>query len=918
MKKTVLVLVAMALVSAGASAQAVYGCLPSGSGGTYVPLENGTVIYDGASASEDIKGDNLEGKVFNPEGVVTADQTNVKGWDIGFNYRFAGKKVSQFVVSGSGFVAFGDTEVSVTPDTRVFYEDSNMLAAGCTPQRGLSGLDNTKISYGVEGSDIEKTLVVQYENYGVYTSFFGDPSPINMQLRFMEDGSWSVVFSGLSAFEDMNGKFYCGMCAENNHIYIDDTIQEFVVNRRSSGLLDVPSTTPDGYTVTFAAPIDCKIPAAGPSDLILTSTSTSVSGSFTGTDSADTYLVVYSKNATEWNPVDGTYYEAGSVVEDVTISYFGFETEFEDVNLDGGENLYYKVYAVSSYGLNGPIYNMTDVLTGSTATLPSGPQAELKSVGLDTAVLTVTGNNKGDNVMVLLTDYCFRDRFGDKGLFGRLSGNLAVGDTLAIPEDYEAEYPVDVMPAPLNGGVVAYAGPAGEVELKGLKPSTLYFYAVYSYDANNNYSSDAVDGEVFTVIEAPYDGNTDNFPRYTLPQGWSTNDGMVNFRDDAYYDRSESKPSQGTQIIQQNARVNRGSADGVTTWLATSPIKITDRHIMAKYDYCMTESPNRFSTNAYNKWAENDSLLIQVSEDNGLNWNTLAKYDENDHPQQDTIYSYVSIEADLNAYRDKTILLRLAWTTHSLSPFGTNIYVDRISLQKGDFPDVPEVSVGTVTYDTAVLTWKSTQNDYEVAYRAESEEEYTTLKVTGATTITLKDLIPETKYVAKVRGILADNQYSEWSDSVTFTTADWPEVEPPTDLASGMEDFQKTQSAKLTWKATEDMESFEIAYRIGSSTEWIYKTSDKPELIIDGLEFSTRYIWKVRAFCSHDRETNYSYQANFTTPDKESGISEILKGAGNIDIYSIEGTKVNVNNGVLEPGVYVIKTETETRRILVK
>ena len=177
---------------------------------------------------------------------------------------------------------------------------------------------------------------------------------------------------------------------------------------------------------------------------------------------------------------------------------------------------------------------------------------------------------------------------------------------------------------------------------------------------------------------------------------------------------------------------------------------------------------------------------------------------------------------------------------------------------------------------------------------------------------------PETKYVAKVRGILADNQYSEWSDSVTFTTADWPEVEAPTDLASDMEDFQKTQSAKLTWKATEDMESFEIAYRIGSSTEWIYKTSDKPELIIDGLEFSTRYIWKVRAFCSHDRETNYSYQANFTTPDKESGISEILKGAGNIDIYSIEGTKVNVNNEVLEPGVYVIKTETETRRILVK
>lgn len=218
MKKTVLVLVAMALVSAGASAQAVYGCLPSGSAGTYVPLENGTVIYDGASASEDIKGDNLEGKILIPEGIVTADQTNVKGWDIGFNYSFAGKKVSQFVVSGSGYVAFGDAEVSVTPDTRVFYEDSNMLAAGCTPQRGLSGLDNTKISYGVEDSDIEKTLVVQYENYGVYTSFFGDPSPVNMQLRFKEDGSWSVVFSGLSAFEDMNGKFYCGMCADNKHI----------------------------------------------------------------------------------------------------------------------------------------------------------------------------------------------------------------------------------------------------------------------------------------------------------------------------------------------------------------------------------------------------------------------------------------------------------------------------------------------------------------------------------------------------------------------------------------------------------------------------------------------------------------------------------------------------------------------------
>ena len=205
------------------------------------------------------------------------------------------------------------------------------------------------------------------------------------------------------------------------------------------------------------------------------------------------------------------------------VAYYGTETTFENIDLAGGTTYYYKVYAVKAFGLEGPAYNKTAPLSGSIATLPAGCEASLKSCGTDSVTISVTANEAGDDVVVLYTTYCERDNFGDHGLFGVPTAGLKVGDKLPVPEGYENM--ILGLPAPEDGGTVAYIGAASdEIVISGLEASTGYFFGVYSRNKAEAYTTEAVYFDAATTILPPYDGNSDNFPRYTMPQGWTTSE----------------------------------------------------------------------------------------------------------------------------------------------------------------------------------------------------------------------------------------------------------------------------------------------------------------------------------------------------------------------------------------------------------
>ncbi len=599
---------------------------------------------------------------------------------------------------------------------------------------------------------------------------------------------------------------------------------------------------------------------------------------------------------------------------------------------------------------------MTDPLTLTVATLPTAPtKVEITDVTLNSVTMDVASNEADDDVLVIYNNYCDRSMYGDHGLFGELTADTKVGDVLPVPEDYTREWDYDWMPMPENAGTVAYIGKAGSITIDGLAPSTPYFVGVYTRNADGKYTSEPILTGVSTIMECPYAGDAYQFPRYdSLPFGWTSSgdtDNEFAFTSNPYVDRSgENVATQGTNPIQLWGRCAGGDAvNGKVGYLTSPEILVNDRHVMAKFDYCMIEK-NGFSwmatTDIY-AWGEGDMLELRVSEDDGVTWTPLATYTPENHPAQEEALQYVSIQADLNAYRGKTVRVQLYWLTHSVATAGAHMYVDRFSLAQADFPAVPEVTVGSVTDHSAVVSWMSKQNDYELVYSKKGSGVKVTVSVDDAKTYSIDGLEPNATYEVNVRGAIEDEQsgevtgWSEWSDTVEFTTTDYPEVAAPVNLKSDVETLGAMGYVILSWDKVAEAESYEIAYRLSSSTEWQYVESTEAMVILTDLEEQQTYVWKVLANCTHDRKTAYSAQARFETPvgtgvdgmeDQNVDVTAcegaiIVNGAGGmgVAVYGVGGTCVATCGAAAEseridvaPGMYIVTVSGKTYKVIVR
>ncbi len=951
MKKVIATLGFAALCAVGANAQAVLGYTVSESSGTYSALDNPTVIFDGSNTDAEQSSSFFPRNVITPEG-LTGSAGSAEGFSIGFNVDIAGASYDNFLVSTAGYVMLGNGEQSYNPMMGANFMTyvGDYTVAGFALSSGVTYNDETTISYQTLGSGDDSRLVVQFENYLLCYNYWGEPAPVDIQIVVYKQGKVQLVFDRLSALgEDVSINLYVGLRQNENYVSIVGSTGDMSVQCNNRGNLTVDAAWADGTTVTLNVPSDCVKPEAQPTNLDLTSTSDSVEGSFEPSADADTYLVVYAPSGVAGEaPVNGTIYAEDDKLGEATVAYFGPATSFEVSDLPGGTEYTYTIYAANSYGLNGPVYNTEAPLTSEVATFPA-PAGEVvfTASSLTSLTMTVEPNEANDDVVVVYNTYCERDNFGDHGYFGVLAPDAKVGDVLPVPEDFTPYWDFDGAELPANACTVAYVGKAGEITISDLDPSSAYYVAVYTRDEAGKYTTDPVYTGYATYMEIPYDGNSYNFPRYELPYGWTGSEAGAStygFRDEEFVDRATWTPRQGSQFIQQRANITRGDAiNGKEAWMTPAPLYVNDRHCMVTFNYCITQGVDRFTTSAYNDWAEDDVLEIRLSEDNGETWVAVATYTAAEHPKQEETLSYVSISADLNAYRGQTVLVQLYWKTFNAPAFGSNMYVDRFSVLQAEFPAVPEVSVNKITHESAVISWVSKQTDYELVYAKVGDNVTHTVAVEGASSYTITGLEPETEYTVKVRGLLegSEEAYSEWSDPVEFTTEGYPAVDAPENLESDTTTFEALGYVQLSWSKATDAESYEVAYREASSTEWIYKNCTATSLLLTDLEGGKEYIWKVRAFCTHDRETPYSAQVRFTAPqlsgvsDVELGSVEVSAGAGYVEVKGAAEATVGVYNAAgvavaavrqasscehfdLRAGLYIVVVGDQTYKVIVR
>lgn len=943
MKKIFATGLLMLLAAGGAQAQIVYGYSVAQSEGTYTPLSSPTVIFNTPMAADKANFD-LSKSLMTPAGVQTQNGTYA-GYDLGFEVNIAGQSFSKFAVSGAGYVLLGNEDLNFQNGMGANYltygQGHNIV--GMANSNGMANGADTEISYKVSGTGDSQCLTVQFSNVGMKTGFWDEPTAFqDYQMKLYKDGRMQLVFNNFNTLPaDKEAQLVMGIRLADTFVCASGEAGALTVMRNHRENVSYDNTTASGTTVTFNVPVACVKPTAQPTELNLTPTSTTIEGTFTACADADTYLVVYATgDNTPAAPVDKTTYAVGDKIgENTTVAYFGPDTEFTLTELAGTTKYNFAVYATNAYGLEGPQYNVTNPLTKDVRTAPEGAKsAEIGASTLSSVSLTVVSNENDDNIVVLYTPFRERSSYGDHGAFGTIPADVKAGDELAIPESYNTEnlYPGEA-PA-TNGGKVAFVGKATEepIVISGLDSSTLYYIGVYTIDANGNVCQDDYKNASkqilytgsFTVIENPWDGNTSTYPVYTQPYGYHT-DETNGFRDEVFVDRNTNAVSRGTQAIQLSARIQRGDAvNGKELWMILPPVDVNERHVTVDFSYSITESINRFTSQGYNTWVEGDVMEIQVSEDNGETWKTLTTYNHENNPKQQmpegseideyhneayfTQFGYVNINADLNDYRGKTVLVKYYFKTFATPGFGMQVIVDRVTVKQAEFPEVPEVSVSKITDNSATVNWTSAQTDYQMQYGKVGGDSYTTVNIKDAKTYDLTNLEVNTEYEVMVRGLLADGEnYSEWSDVVKFTTTDYPAVDAPENLKSDTETFATLGYVLLSWDKVAEAEKYEVAYRLASSTEWAYQETDEASTMLNNLQAGENYVWKVRAFCTHDRETPYSAQARFMAPNVV-GIDAIAVDNADAEYYTLQGVRVdNPVSGhvyIVRKGNKVVKT----------
>lgn len=160
-------------------------------------------------------------------------------------------------------------------------------------------------------------------------------------------------------------------------------------------------------------------------------------------------------------------------------------------------------------------------------------------------------------------------------------------------------------------------------------------------------------------------------------------------------------------------------------------------------------------------------------------------------------------------------------------------------------------------------------------------------------------------------------------DPVSFTTANYPAIDAPENLAADVETYKEDGKVVLTWDGIEEANVYEVAYRLASSTEWLYKTVSEPTVTLSDLEEGGEYIWKVRAYCTHERLTDYSAQSRFTVPKTDDIHSVAADAATVCTVYDLDGRVVATAprseiRQDLKAGVYVIKTSGKTEKVIIK
>ncbi|MDR1762613.1 MAG: fibronectin type III domain-containing protein [Dysgonamonadaceae bacterium] len=741
--------------------------------GTYSEISGGTVVYSGAAQSADTL--SLENYAFASGKTVIDEVADVSGFPIGFDFSFGSTVFNSFAVNPNGFIYLGNgtfkvdaVNVGGNPSPAVLSDDGrftegaiNLLGFSRTSGNATATIAtrNTEISYLLSGADGSRTLTVQFKKITLLMGSTDSYQDVDFQLKlYQADNRVEFIFNNFSC---SNGNIIWAEAGlkgnvQGNTKYVSIS-QNSNWNTATAGVTGNVSlrnvTVPDGLTFSFTPPPACATPTVKPADLVLTATSTSISGTFTGSTDADKHLVMIAKNismiGTKDKPTDNVVYNLGDTINSKwKVIYSDSGNSFKVDDLDGSTNYTILIFAFNDACLNGPKYFATSAgrVQGNATTLPALPELSLVENGFEAVKLAATANSAGDEVIIAknVGQWAIDNNNNqlNDGLFGTPTSDLSVGDAIT------------------GGGTVIYKGAASEITASGLTPNTLTNFAAWSYKGES-VSSTVSKVNVLTWGILPYVLDFGQFKPYDIPEGWEEEGGTFRLE-------NNSTTSRGGYLSCNSVRAN--SYNSITTQY----LKLGDGASRLVLDGSLTHmtSARPYTTTDYVEWADNDSIVLLVQ-----------KYGETDFTP---VYTFANADGNafggtfagkiipISGYSNETVKLKLAFITGDVVGGTLSLAITKYIVEEIPEYEAPiNLAVDSIVTSNAKITWQRHSEGEETAWEIRWRKAGQTWSEPIETSVPyyyFTDLPTDTTVEVEVRASVLFQKYSPWTLPLKFNT----------------------------------------------------------------------------------------------------------------------------------------------------
>jgi trimeric autotransporter adhesin len=243
-----------------------------------------------------------------------------------------------------------------------------------------------------------------------------------------------------------------------------------------------PKISIDNLNVTAVATTPCVSPTAPATALNFgTITDVSIQGSFTGTASADGYLVVMSSNSSlTSNPVDGQIYNIGDNVGDGSVVAKGSATNFTATGLTPLTTYYFFIFSMNGVCTGGPLYYTASILNGNAATIAGLPACTTPALQPTALIL----NPPPPTINTIQGS--FTATTADEYLVLRSTSATLT----SLPVNAQVYNAGDV----LGNAIVVQRSAAAIFTANGLLPATQYYFFVFSLN-----SQGCVNGPAYNI-----------------------------------------------------------------------------------------------------------------------------------------------------------------------------------------------------------------------------------------------------------------------------------------------------------------------------------------------------------------------------------------------------------------------------------